>query len=243
MTKGIYSSDLPDHLQLLDFNTLILGFTDSGKVLLIDKSASGRHLTVQPGHASGILDVHLTEPKAGAPSRTLFAIRRDDLAQVCEQILPTFEADLLALVRRIVRRVRPGWLWHHGIYVLPFGYLGPDDLSELGTITGRRWKMNPERFTQRFARPLRRSELDAAPDGPFLLFNRRRNDGAAYGVLIKTTENERVYYFWFKSSRLMAEMQKFWRHLAPHLKPFVLDPEVARQELEARGYVARQVAP
>jgi hypothetical protein len=180
------------------------------------------------------MDVHVTEPGAEKPHRTLLAMRTDRLEELVSRALPAVDGFLRDLVRKTFRRVRPGWLRHHGIFVVPFLPQGPGGLESMGSRKGSRWVLDHGRLAAAFAQPLDRRDLRAVPDGPFYLFRRGNEPLVPYGVLFKETdESGRAYFFWFKTSRMMAELTIAWKRVQPEVLPYLLDPSEIQSALRA----------
>jgi hypothetical protein len=66
-----------------------------------DKIVAGDTTPSTPGMRSGVLDLHETHPEADGPEqhRTVFAMRRDDLATLFGEVAPTIP-ELFSLPRR-----------------------------------------------------------------------------------------------------------------------------------------------
>jgi hypothetical protein len=144
-----------------------------------------------------------------------------DLADLLRRAQPTIERNLDRLIRRTVRRVRFGWLGHHGIYAFPC-VLDERALFQFGTRRGRRWTIDQARVAEQFARPLTRAEVDASPSAAFLLFKRGSTSGI-YGALFKVAgPSGRFRYCWFRSDRLGNEILKLWRCYEPLVRPRLL---------------------
>ena len=72
------------------------------------------HYTFHAGPDSGVIDLHETIVAADGQRhyRTLFALRRDDIPPLLQQLTP-----MLAELMSMVRPLRLGWLAHRGISV------------------------------------------------------------------------------------------------------------------------------
>jgi hypothetical protein len=83
------------------------------KVVFVPRSAeNGEHYTFQAGSVSGVLDLHRTQMLSGRSERhrTLFAMRRDDMAAALGAMMP-----LLSELLGLLRPLRLGWLKHRNI--------------------------------------------------------------------------------------------------------------------------------
>jgi hypothetical protein len=205
---------------IFDFGSVVLAFTPTGKMILVPKDDT-RHLTVNLGGRSGILDGHLTDRGAGTVHESLGGLRVGDLEELLQRAQPTIDRNLERLVRRTLRRVRFGWLGHYGIYAFPF-VMNEDALLGFGTRRGRRWTIDQVRFAEQFMRPLTRAEVDASTSAAFLL-SKRGDTSEIYGALFKIPlSGGNCGYFWFKSDQLWNEILSLWRCYEPLVRPHLL---------------------
>jgi len=228
----------PEDINYFDFGPFALVLARSGKILFIakeevsgHKNATGAHFTLNLGGKSGIVDAHLTDPTAAQSHRTLFAIDQTHLDELLSQAATHMDGFLRALVRRTVRRVRPGWLGHHGMLILPL-WTAEADWEALGKRVRKKWKLDQQLMRERLVRGLGRDDLLAAKDGPFLLFRGRQSGSEIYGVVFKETDEcGRVHLFWFKSSRMITELESAWRQIEPTVRGHLMDPKALREAL------------
>jgi len=220
----------------MDFGLFVLAFQPSGKVIIASKN-SPRHLTLQFGGKSGVLDAHLTEGDRHEP---LGGIRGIDLGELVDEARPTLERNLERLVRRVFRRVRLGWLAHHGILAFPL-IVSEAALLGLGRRRGRRWKIDPDVFAHQLVQPLSQEQLRSSPEVAFLLFRRHRDSQVPYGALFKFAESDgRSRYAWFRSDRLLLEMWGLWRKYEPLVRRRLIGPsEIAEAIGQALANKAR----
>src|SRR5438445_143745 len=83
------------------------------KIVFVAKSAgAAKHYTLEAGFKSGIIDLHETQEAGDGQDRhrTLFAMRRDELATLLGAASPMIP-ELLSLLRPL----RLGWLKHRNI--------------------------------------------------------------------------------------------------------------------------------
>jgi hypothetical protein len=241
-----FSADLPEGVTALDFGPFVVEFARSGKIVLLAKEHGGKHLTINLGGRSGILEAHLTNPGAADPHTPLGGIRTSDLTLLLEKASPSIEENLLILARRTMRQVRFGWLRHHGIYVLPF-WPGGSRLEEIGTRHGKRLKIAETRFLERFGRPLGKSEVRRAPDAAFWLYRAGTPSDQPYGALFKYTDDRGgVRFLWFKTARVVGELWKLWRAYEPVVRGVLLGPTEVAEAIareETAGAVREGPAP
>src|SRR5213594_1933042 len=103
---------LPHGAKGIEAEDFALQFGDD-KVILVPKSAGqGKHYTFHAVPASGVIDVHETTIDADGrvQHRTLFALRRDDLPPMLQELAP-----MVPELFRLMRPLRLGWLKHRDI--------------------------------------------------------------------------------------------------------------------------------
>lgn len=235
--SGIEGSlHLPDEVRVLDLGLFVVEFALSGKIVFIAKDPSGVHLTFHPGGSSGLADLHVTRPGAPDQHETLYAMSHASLAALGESLPPRFEALIERIVRRTCRRGRAGWLRHHGILAVPMVPLGPEGLLPLGRRRGKRFVLDASRLEASIEEVMREFDLRRAPDGPYLLFLESQPTEVPYGALVKfTDERGRLVFFWFKTSKLIAELSRIWAELRPEIEAGLADTDdLARQRALAQ---------
>jgi hypothetical protein len=176
------------------------------KIVFVPKShGAGNHYTVHAGPKSGVIDLHETHPGADGREqhRTLFAMRRDDLAALLGEAAPRLP-DFL----RLFRPLTVGWMKHRNIGIAR----GIDPVSgdEIAAVTQkhkRRLRLDPERYERNIFVPEFLDEVYDFPDGTFSLFHRGRNIGIGFK---KTDQEGNVRLFWIKR-RDLASFGNEWR--------------------------------
>lgn len=222
--SGVPKLHLPDDVRVLDLGFFVVEFTLSGKIVFAAKDGSGTHVTFHPGGASGVADLHVTRPGAQDPRETLYAMSHASLAALGETLPPKFEALIERIIRRTCRKVRAGWLRHHGILTLPMVPTGPEGLLALGRRRGKRFELDPLRLETSIEEAMRGFDLGAAADGPYLLFLGSQSSEVPYGALVKfTDERGRPRFVWFKTSMLIAELSRIWAELRPEIESRLAD--------------------
>src|ERR1017187_3077933 len=106
------------------------------KVVFVAKSAGpAKHYTLEAGFKTGVIDLHETQdvPDGQERHRTLFAMRRDELAALLSVASPMIP-ELLSLVRPL----RLGWLKHRNIGIARG--LEPVSDADIAAVTRKRRK-------------------------------------------------------------------------------------------------------
>lgn len=205
-------------LTVLDFGELVLVVTRDGKLIVAPKK-SDKHLTINVGGRSGILDVHVTTQGVTSVHESLGGLRSADLASIFEAVVDDLKPELPSIVRRVIRRVRFGWLRHHGILVFPFLF-EEEQLLGLGTVQGRRWTAVEGLFAERLAQPLSRDQVERSSANAFLLYKRGARDETPYGALFKLPMDDGTFRFcWFRSGVVICELVNLWRRYEPVVRP------------------------
>jgi hypothetical protein len=187
------SSPLPHGATGIEIGNFAIEFR-ADKIVAIAKDTS-QHYTFHAGGASGVLDIHRTWRDAAGTERhqTVFAMRHSDL--------PAFLNDLASMttgVLRLFRRLRPGWLYRHGIGVVRG--LDPVTEQEMAAVTRRkggrkRIVMDEEKLQANLHTPKYLHEIWDFPDGVFSLFD----GGRRIGIGIKATDRTGfARFYWFK---------------------------------------------
>jgi hypothetical protein len=159
------------------------------------RAAQGKdkHYTFHAGLDSGVMDLHETEsgPDGRSQRHTLFAIRRDDLPPILDELAPMLP-ELLGLLRPL----RLGWLKHRNIGIAR----GVDPVSDedIAAATRKhrgRLTLDPQLYEQHVFVPDYLDEVYDFPDGNFALFHRCRHIGIGFK---KTYADGGVRLFWIK---------------------------------------------
>jgi len=168
------------------------------KIVLPRKSdGEGNHYTFHAGFDSGVIDVHetLIDASGQKTHRTLFAIRKDVLPEVFNELI-SMPVELL----RLFRPLRLGWLKHHGIGIARG--IDPVNDDEIAAVTRkhhRRLIVDEQRWKANVFVPEYLEEVWDFPDGMFSLFDRGRKIGIGFK---KTESDGNVRLFWIKLRHL-----------------------------------------
>jgi hypothetical protein len=194
---------LPHGASGIEIGDLVI---QSGKdKLVVFAKGRGEHYTLQPGHASGVLDIHRTRESLSGNERhqTVFAMRRADLADFLNDLVPMTTGML-----RLVRRLRLGWLYRNDIGIV-MG-LEPVTDEDMVAITRRKRKrvvINEDQLRNNIQIPEYLEDIWDVPDVAFSLVHR----GRKIGIGIKATDlmgHTRLYWFKLRDvSRFFAGFQ------------------------------------
>jgi hypothetical protein len=175
------------------------------KIVFVSKGSDPpRHFTLQAGIKSGIIDLHETTdvPNRDERHRTLFAMRRDDLA-----VLLGAGAPMLAELVNLIRPLKLGWL-HHRHIAIARG-LEPVNDSDIAVVTRKRKKrlaLDAELYEKNVFFPEYLEDVYDFEDGTFSLVH----DGWPIGVGFKKTAADGfVYLFWIKRRDLVRLSSKW----------------------------------
>ena len=149
------------------------------KIVFVPKADSkATHYTLHTGANSGVIDLHATGGD-GETHRTLFAIRKDDLFGLLQEMAPIVP-ELLGLLRPL----RLGWLKHRNIGIARG--IEPVADAEIAAVTRKRKKrltLDPELYCQNIDCPEFLEDVYDFPDGNFTLLHK----GRAIGMGLKKT--------------------------------------------------------
>jgi hypothetical protein len=169
------------------------------KIIFVSKGSDPpRHFTLQTGIKSGIIDLHETTdaPNRDEPHRTLFAMRREDLAA-----LLGVGAPMLAALVNLIRPLNLGWL-HHRHIAIARG-LEPVNDSDIAAVTRRRKKrltLDAKLYEKNVFFPEYLEGVYDFEDGSFSLVH----DGQPIGIGFKKTAADGfVHLFWVKRRDLI----------------------------------------
>jgi hypothetical protein len=169
------------------------------KVVFVAKSAGpAKHYTLEAGFKTGVIDLHETQdvPDGQERHRTLFAMRRDELAALLSVASPMIP-ELLSLVRPL----RLGWLKHRNIGIARG--LEPVSDTDIAAVTRKRRKrltLDADLYEKNVFVPEYLEDVYAFPDGNFSLVHHGRPLGLGFK---KTTADGRVLLFWIKRRDLI----------------------------------------
>lgn len=179
---------LPLNARGLEVDNVAVEFRRDGKVLFIPKDRP-YHIAIQPGHKSGVLDVHKkTHP---ATYETLASIPREVIHEILSEFGPSFTRDFVSLWRPIDFE----WMAGRRLGVVPL----PDesDLPSIARLNKRkRLEIDPVLLTKLMEPPEFLDEIFSRPDSPYLILDSQRRP---YGLLIvKTTWGANRFALWAK---------------------------------------------
>jgi hypothetical protein len=165
-----------------------------------DPAEAEKHFTFHAGPNSGVIDLHETQtlPDGRSQHRTLFALRRDDLPPLLQDMAPMIP-ELLGLLRPL----RLGWLKRHHIGIARgIDPVSDGDIAAVTVKTKRRKRLSldQERYRQNIFVPEFLEEVYDFPDGNFSLFHRGREIGIGFK---KTDADGNVGLFWIKRRDLL----------------------------------------
>lgn len=85
---------LPQRAKIIESHDYVIAFGDNKVVFVPESLGQGKHYTLQAGLCSGVVDVHETENCGPGLKRhrTLYAIRRLDIAAVMADLSPIVPA-------------------------------------------------------------------------------------------------------------------------------------------------------
>lgn len=151
-----------------------------------------------------MLDIHRTWRDADGIERhqTVFAMRHADLFAFLNDL-----ASMTTGMFRLLRRLRPGWLYRHSISVVRG--LDPVTKQEMAAVTRRkpgrkRIVVDEEKFQANLQIPEYLNEIWDFPDGAFSLFD----GGRRIGIGIKATDRTGfARFYWFK----LRDVSRFFK--------------------------------
>lgn len=189
------------------------------KIVLLSKFA-GDHYTLHAGNKSGILDLHRTwrDTNGVEQHQTLFAIRRDDLFS----LLATWTSWPIELLR-LLRPLRIGWLYRHGIGIVHG--LDPTSDDEVAAITRKRRKrlvVDEDQWHATLTIPEYLDEVRDFPDGAFSLFSGDRKIGIGFK---KTDSQGEIQLFWLKLRDLTRLAANWQQQFIGALQRYAIPPE------------------
>src|SRR5437016_440511 len=188
------------------------------KIVFVPKADSkATHYTLHTGANSGVIDLHATGGD-GETHRTLFAIRKDDLFGLLQEMAPIVP-ELLGLLRPL----RLGWLKHGNIGIARG--IEPVADAEIAAVTRKRKKrltLDPELYCQNIGCPEFLEDVYDFPDGNFTLLHKGRAIGMG---LKKTCAQGDIRLFWIKRRDLLRFGHYWQQRLIEHLQRIAISPE------------------
>jgi hypothetical protein len=175
------------------------------KIVFMPKAdGSTTHYTLHAGPNSGVIDLHQTGSD-GETHRTLFAVRKDDLLGLLQ--------DMTAVVPELLGLMRPlrlGWLKHRNIGIARG--IEPASDYDIAAVTRKRKKrlaLDPELYRQNIECPEFLEDVYDFPDGNFTLLHK----GRAIGIGFKQTDAQgNVHLFWIKRCDLLR-FGHYWQRI------------------------------
>jgi hypothetical protein len=188
------------------------------KIVIVPKADDkAAHYTLHAGLNSGVIDLHATSGD-GETHRTLFAVRKDDLLGLLQEMAPIVP-ELLGLLRPL----RLGWLKHRNIGIARGIEPVADD--EIAAVTRKRKKrlvLDAELYRQNIACPEFLEEVYDFPDGSFTLLQK----GRAIGIGFKKTDVQGdIRLFWIKRRDLFRFGHYWQQRLIESLQRIAVPPE------------------
>lgn len=188
------------------------------KIVFVPKAeGNATHYTLHAGPNSGVIDLHETRDD-GASHHTLFAIRKDDLLGLLQE-MSAVVPELLGLLRPL----RLGWLKHRSIGIARG--IEPVSDADIAAVTRKRKKrlaLDPHLYRENINYPEFLEDVYNFPDGNFTLLHR----GRAIGIGFKQTDAQvNVRLFWIKRRDLLRFGHYWQRKLVESLKRIAIPPE------------------
>jgi hypothetical protein len=188
------------------------------KIVFVSKAVgNAAHYTLHMGANSGVIDVHETVGN-GETHRTLFAVRKDDLLSLLQE-MTAIVPELLGLLRPL----RLGWLKHRNIGIARG--IEPVADAEIVAVTRKRKKrlvLDPELYRQNIACPEFLEDVYDFPDGNFTLLHK----GRAIGMGFKKTDAQgNIRLFWIKRRDLFRFGHYWQQKMIESLQRIAIPPE------------------
>jgi len=211
---------LPHGARGIEADNLALQF-GADKVVFVPRSAeNGEHYTLQAGSVSGVLDLHETQMLSGRSERhrTLFAMRRDDVAAALGAMTP-----LLSELLGLLRPLRLGWLNHRNIGIARgVDLISDEDIAAATRKRRGRLTIDVRLYERNIFVPEFLEDVYDFPNGNFALFCRGRKIGIGFKT---TVANGDVRLSWIKLSDLMRLGNRWQAKMLNALESFAISPE------------------
>jgi hypothetical protein len=228
MTESSFSPPddlLPYGAHQLEIGDFLLIITPRGKLVFVNKKRPHLHLTLHPGHGSGIIDVHLTRRSANGRKqhRPLCAIEQRRLGVLFAGVA----RDVLGELFRLYRPLRIGWLRHRSIGIRTAPWYSQGGFERLGFLRGKdRFIVTPDRIVEQIVVPEYLDDIYEMPDGAFDLLRSRRGRIRQVGIAFKVTSPAGDgHLFWIKMRDLYRFADKGERVLKEGFRRFALQRE------------------
>ena len=196
---------LPHGAKGIEGEGFAVEFRDDKLIFVLKSLGGGKHYTLHAGPDSGVMDVHetTTDDAGRQQHRTLFALRKDDLLPVLQELAPIVP-ELFGLLRPL----RVGWLKHRNIGIARG--VEPVSDADIAAVTRkrkRRLALDAELYRQNLFSPEYLEEVYDFPDGNFALMHRGRNIGIGFK---RTDAAGSIRLFWIKR-RDLARFGNVWQ--------------------------------
>jgi hypothetical protein len=213
-------SALPDGAKGIEGDDSALEFRGDKVVFVPKRGDDGKHYTLHAGPASGVIDVHETarDSEGREQHRTLFALRKDDLLSLLQDVL-SMVPELFGLLRPL----RLGWLKHRNIGIAR----GIDPVSDADITAAtrkrkRRMALDAKLYRQNVFFPRYLEDVYDFPDGNLTLVHRRRNVGIGFK---QTDAAGDIRLFWIKRRDMVRYGNDWQKKLISALQRFPIPPE------------------
>jgi len=191
------------------------------KIVFVPKGGTdpGAHYTLHAGTRSGIIDLHETNPAAGADQhKTLFAVRHEDIVSHLGEATP-----MLSEFFKLIRPLRLGWLKRHKIGIARgVDPVSDDDVAAVTRKHKLHLVLDELLYQQSLFVPEFLEEVYDFPDGNFALFHRGRKIGIGFK---KTDTNGQVHLFWIKHRDLLRFGNAWQKKLSDALARLAIPTE------------------
>jgi hypothetical protein len=188
------------------------------KVVFVPKAiGNSTHYTLHAGPNSGVIDLHETG-NDGQTHHTLFAVRKDDLLKLMQEMSPVVP-ELVSLLRPL----RLGWLKHRNIGIAHgIEPVSDDDVAAVTRKRKKRLALDPDLYRENINYPEFLEDVYAFPDGNFTLLHK----GRAIGIGFKQTDAlGNIHLFWIKRRDLLRLGRDWQRRLSEALQRIAIPPE------------------
>ena len=210
---------LPHGARGIEGDGFAVEFRDDKIVFVPKSTGDGKHYTPHAGPGSGVMDVHetTTDAEGREQHRTLFALRKDDLLPVLQE-LSRMVPELFGLLRPL----RLGWLKHRNIAIAR----GIDPVSDvdIAAVTRkrkRRLALDAELYRRNIFAPEYLEEVYDFPDGNFTLIHHGRNIGMGFK---QTDAAGNVRLYWIKRRDLSRFGNDWQQKVIGALQRFAIPP-------------------
>jgi hypothetical protein len=219
---------LPHGAKGLESEEFAIEFRDDKVVFVAKRAPEGqadgpeteRHYTFHAGPDSGVIDLHQTRTFSDGRKehRTLFALRKDDLPPVLQE-LTAMVPDLLGLIRPL----SIGWLKRRNIGIARgIDPVSDEDIAAVTRKRKRRLALDPDLYKRNVFVPEFLEDVYDFPDGNFALLHRGRQIGIGFK---KTDAEGHGRLFWIKRRDLMRFGNHWQEMVMDALRRIAIPPE------------------